>query len=338
MNDTARVRWGVLGYARIARENLIPALVRADRCAFHALASRDEAKLADARSRFGAVKTYTSYDDLLRDPEVDAVYVPLPNAMHAAWTRRAAEHGKHVLCEKPLALDAGQCRTMVAACRAHGVLLMEALMYRYTSRTAAVLDVLRSGALGDVRFVQSGYRFRLTNPASIKLKPDLGGGALYDVGCYAVDFIGMVLAEAARVRTGRSDGLGPLPESVSAECAREGAIDVSFAGVLRYPGGVLASVDCGFNSEKRIRSEIVGTEGVLEVPDTYLDDAGALVLTTRDGRKEILVPASDRYRLEVEDFARAVLEGGAAAASVWRKAAESEQNAEVMDRLRAAAG
>src|SRR5690348_17283680 len=115
------LRWGVLGYARIARENLIPAIQRAANSEFHAIASREEAKLAECRARFKVAKTYRGYDELLNDPEVDAVYIPLPNALHCEWTIKAAERGKHVLCEKPIALNAAECRRMIAACAAHRV-------------------------------------------------------------------------------------------------------------------------------------------------------------------------------------------------------------------------
>jgi len=184
--ETKKVRWGVLVWARIARENVIPAIRRAANSEFHALASREPAKLSEARDKFNVPVTHDRYEDLLADPTVDAVYIPLPNALHCEWTIKAAERGKHVLCEKPIALNAAECRRMIAASAANGVRLMEGFMYRYTNRTRQVLEVLRSGALGEIKFVSSTHRFLLTNPASIKLKPELGGGALYDVGCYPV--------------------------------------------------------------------------------------------------------------------------------------------------------
>src|SRR5688572_18316497 len=127
-----KLRWGVLGYARIARESVIPALFRSNNSEFHALASRDEAKLADCRKRFATPKIYRSYDELVRDPEIDAVYIPLPNSLHREWTIRSAERGKHVLCEKPMGLNTAECRDMMAACTANRVTLMEAFMYRYS--------------------------------------------------------------------------------------------------------------------------------------------------------------------------------------------------------------
>ena len=161
----------------------MPAILRAENSELYALASRDAAKLAEARARYPMLaQTYVGYDALLRDPAVDAVYIPLPNSQHREWALRAAEQGKHVLSEKPLALSAADVREMRDTANARGTLLMEAFMYRYTDRTRQVREVLRSGVLGDVKFVHASFRFTLTNPASIKLKPELGGGALYDVG------------------------------------------------------------------------------------------------------------------------------------------------------------
>jgi predicted dehydrogenase len=326
------IRWGVLGYARIARESLIPAIQRSPNSEFHAIASREEAKLAECRARFHVSKTYRGYDELLRDPEVDAVYIPLPNALHCEWTIKTAERGKHILCEKPIALNAAECRRMIAACAANKVTLMEAFMYRYTDRIRKVLDVLQSGVLGEIKFVSSTFRFLLANPASIKLKPELGGGALYDVGCYPVNFAGMVADEIARGQSGKTNSVGAFPESVSAECVRVNGIDTIFSALLKYPSGWVASLNCGFNAHKRIFSEIVGTKGALEIPDTFFDNAGALTLTVGEERREITVEQSDRYRLEVEDFADAILRKRIPKLGLD----ETLRNAEIMDRLLAA--
>ena len=330
--QTRKIRWGVLGYARIAREMLIPAMQRASNSQFHAVASRDSAKLADARTRFGISRTYNTYESLLEDPEVDAVYIPVPNSLHREWTIRAAEHGKHVLCEKPLALNAAEGREMAAACTAHGVTLMEAFMYRYTERTRQVLAVLRSGELGEIKFINSTFRFLLSNPASIKLKPELGGGALYDVGCYPVNLIGLVADESARGAPAGMAASIARPESVAVECVRTGGVDMILSALLRYPSGLVAALHCGFNAHLRIFSEITGTNGALEIPDTFLDNAGALTLTTGNERREIPVTASDRYRLEVEDFVDALLLKRPPQLGL----AESIRNLELIDRLLAA--
>lgn len=323
-----KIRWGVLGYAKIARESVIPAILRSGNSEFVALASRDPAKLAESAVRFtGGHRTYAGYEELLRDPAVDAVYVLLPNSLHAEWTIRAMEQGKHVLCEKPLALDAAECRRMISAADKHGVKLMEAFMYRYTDRTRKVVETLRSGVLGEVKFLQASFRFLLANPASIKLQSVLGGDALYDVGCYPVNFAGLVADTVAHAAPG-----AVRPESVAVQCVREGGVDLLFSALLRYPSGLVALLHCGFNAHKRIGAEIVGTGGVLEIPDTFFDPPGALTLTRGEERTRIAVTESDRYRAEVEDFAAAILENRAPQFGL----AETLRNAEVLDRLFAA--
>lgn len=322
-----KIRWGVLGYARIARESLIPAICRSSNSVLHAIASRDDAKLADCRARFPTPKTYRGYDELLRDAEVDAVYIPLPNSLHQEWTIRAADRGKHVLCEKPLALNTAECREMTEACAANKVLLMEAFMYRYTDRTAKTLEVLRSGVLGEIKFITSTFRFLLANPASIKLKPELGGGALYDVGCYPINFAGMVMDEITR------SPAAALPESVSVQSVSEGGVDLIFSALLKYSSGVMASLNCGFNAQKRVYSEIVGDNGALRIPDTFFDNAGSLTLVQGEEQREIPVAATDRYRLEVEDFAEAILQRRPPRLAL----AETARNLEVLERLLASA-
>jgi xylose dehydrogenase (NAD/NADP) len=333
ITENRKIRWGVLGYARIARESVIPAILRSRNSEFYALASRDDAKLAACRERYPTVvQSYRGYEELLRDPQVDAVYIPLPNSLHREWALKAAAQGKHVLCEKPLGLTAAEAREMIAECQVRGVWLMEAFMYRYNSRTRLVREILRSGVLGEIKHVNSTFRFLLANPASIKLKPELGGGALYDIGCYPVNFIGMVADEMARA-SGGPDAPLTRPISVAAECVRAGGIDVSFSGLLRYDSGLIGAVHCGLNANRRIFSEITGTLGVLEIPDTFFDNAGTLALTLGEERRELPVEASDRYRAEVEDFADAIRENRPPLFPLT----ETLRNAEVLDQLFAAA-
>lgn len=333
MNDTAanarKIRWGVLGYARIARDAVMPAIQRSGNSVLCALASRDPAKLAEAQARFPLSGTFASYDELVRHPGVDAVYIPLPNALHYEWALRAIEQGKHVLCEKPLTLTAADSRRLVDAADRAGVKLMEAFMYRYTARTRAVVEVVRSGVLGEIRQIEAVFRFPLTNPDSIKYQPELGGGSLYDVGCYPVNFVGLIVDTLA----GGAPGAGGQPEAVAVASTWSGGVDVNFGAVLRYRSGLLATIGSGFNAQKRVLAVLIGTQGVLEVPDTFFDPAGVLTLTLGDERREIPVSASDRYRAEVEDFAGAILEGRAPQFSL----VETLRNAELIDRLLAAA-
>jgi predicted dehydrogenase len=258
---------------------------------------------------------------------VDAVYIPLPNSQHSQWAIKAAVSGKHVLCEKPMAMTAGECRAMIAACASNHVALMEAFMYRYSDRTSRVIEVLRGGDLGEIRFIGSNFRFLLKDPTNYRLKPELGGGSLYDVGCYPVNFIGLVAD---------SMGGGPasaVPESVAVECDKKGGVDHVFSALLRYPSGLIASLNSGLNANGRVFTEIVGTRGFLEIPDTFFGGSGHIKLTTADGIRDIPVAESDCYRLEVEDFANALAEGRPTRMGT----AETLRNAELIDRLLAAA-
>ncbi|MFT3783848.1 MAG: Gfo/Idh/MocA family oxidoreductase [Nibricoccus sp.] len=332
-----KIRWGVLGYARIAREAVIPAIQRSSNSVFHAIASRDAKKAEECRAKFGCPKVYSSYEELLRDPEIDAVYIPLPNAMHREWTIKAAEQKKHVLCEKPIGLNAAECREMIAAAEKNGVLLMEAFMYRYTDCTRKVLEVLRNGVLGEIKFIHSVFRFFLSNPSSIKYVPELGGGALYDVGCYPLNFTGMVADEIARIQasvTGTTIASAPIPEDISVQCVKSGGVDMIFSALMKYPSGLIASIHCGFNADKQIESQIVGTKGVLNVPNTFLEEACDMTITVNTQVVQtIKVANSDRYKLEVEDFAEAILNKRTPFFSLK----ETLRNMELLDRLYAAA-
>ncbi|HEX2861049.1 MAG TPA: Gfo/Idh/MocA family oxidoreductase, partial [Lacunisphaera sp.] len=318
-----------LGWARIARLNVIPALQRSSNGVLHAVASRSETKRAECRTQCNPPRLHSRYEDLLRDPEVDAVYNPLPNSLHREWTIKAAEHGKHVLCEKPAALNVAECREMIAACRANGVLFMEAFMYRYSTRTAKVVEVLRSGVLGEVKFIHSQFRFLLNRPGDVRREATLGGGSLNDVGCYPVNFIGLVLDTLA----GCAPGAGPQPESLLAQSVDVNGVDEMFSALLRYPGGVTAALHSGFNAHSRMAAEIIGTTGMLEVPFTFLGHEGPLTLTTGDQKQEIAVPESDRYQLQAEDFADAILQNRPPRLTPE----ETLRNQELLDRLHAAA-
>lgn len=298
MQEQARkIRWGVLGCARIARLWVIPAIRRCGNARLQAVASRDPAKLGEFGSLFGDFQWYDAYDALLESPEVDAVYVPLPNSMHREWAIRAMRSGKHVLCEKPLALDSREAAEMAATARECGVLLMEAFMYRYTDRMRQIGRILDSGVLGQIRSVNSTFRFYLDRQNTIKENPALGGGAMYDIGCYPLNLIGLVA--------------GAEPVSVAVECDKPRGVDINLSALLRYDSGLIASLHCGFNAFGRMHSEIVGSEGALLVPDTFLDVPGQITLHSGKGIELIDVAESDRYAEEIRDFSAAILEGRA---------------------------
>ncbi len=310
-----KINWGILGFARIAKNEGIPAILEAESAHLYAVASRSEEKLKEARGLFHPEKLYVSYEEMLKDVEVQAIYIPLPNALHKQWAIKAMEAGKHVLCEKPLALNEEEVREMVEVSKKHNVVLMEAFMYRYTERTKKVLEIIESGILGEIRHVDSSFRFFLDREGTIKMKRELGGGALYDVGCYPVNFATLIMKEE--------------PENISAVAKIEGEVDVQISALLQYGGGKTAAIHAGFNAFGKNYSEIIGVNGRLEIPDSFLDNEGSLNLYTKDGKKEIHVPACHRYTLEVEDFSNAILEEKAPMLSLD----ESIINARILDRI-----
>jgi predicted dehydrogenase len=297
---------------------VIPAIQRCPNARLQAVASRDPGKLNEFLGLFGAFAAHATYEALLEDPLVDAIYLPLPNSMHCEWAIKAMRKGKHVLCEKPLALNASQAQQMATVASECGVLLMEAFMYRYTDRTRKVRAVLDSGVLGEIRSINATFRFFLDRKDTIKEDPSLGGGALYDVGCYPLNLIGWVCKDE--------------PVAVSVECERAHGVDTNLSAMLRYANGLVASLHCGFNAFGRMHSEIIGTDGLLLIPDTFLDDAGQLQLLTRKGSELIDVAASDRYALEIADFSAAILESRAPALGLD----ESLRNMRTLERLVAA--
>jgi xylose dehydrogenase (NAD/NADP) len=297
MPTEPRLRWGILGCARITRRGLIPGLRASARGTLHALGSRDHATALAWADEFQVPRAHTSYQDVLDDPEVEAVYIPLPNELHKTWVLAAADAGKHVLCEKPLALDASEARAMVDHCRARGVVLMEAFMWRHQPRTASLRRLVADGAIGALRLIRSSFSFPI-DEGDWRLDPARGGGALWDIGCYGVS--------TARLFAGAE------PDAIRA-LARFGpsGVDLSMTAALRFPGGVLGLIDCSFEQPFRCVYELVGTRGVIEVPDAYLPPAQPTArLRTGDSVQELVFDGQDQYAAMVDAFARAVASGG----------------------------
>ncbi len=289
------IRFGILGYARIAKLHLIPAMMAAKNAVPYAIASTNPEKLKQAQADFPFEKAYDSYEALLNDPNVDAVYIPLPNSLHKEWTMKAAKAKKHVLCEKPMALTETDCLEMIAACEENGVKLAEAFMYRYTPKITKLKETLASGAIGEVRHIHSSFRFVMRPGPNIRLDAALGGGSLWDVGCYPVNLIGMIMGEE--------------PVSVCALKTEAYGVEYSLDAVLKYKNGAICTLGSGFDSHTTQLTEISGTLGTLLVQETF-DGTGLPMLLYRDGGiTEIPVPESQRYVLEVEDFSEAVRSG-----------------------------
>jgi predicted dehydrogenase len=289
---TDRLTFGVLGTAGISRDAVIPAIAASDH-AVGAVASRDGGRAAAFAEAASIPRSYGSYEALLTDDELDAVYVPLPNGLHAEWTTRAADAGLHVLCEKPLAVDAAEAREVTDHCADRGVTLMEGFMYRYHPRTERVLELVER-ELDDVRTVTSTFRFPLYDrPDDVRLDPALAGGSLMDVGCYPVSLVRAVLGEPDRAYAHAND-------------TRDAGVDTELAGVLEYDDGRSARVASGFDTQLVQRYRIDATNGWIAVEQAFDAPTDEPVELTYqiDGRRgvETFEPV-DQYRLQVEHFA-----------------------------------
>lgn len=302
----SQLRWGVLGAAGIARAQVIPAIQGSANGRVVAVASRDPRRGRDYAGALGIERVVAGYDELLADPDVDAVYIPLPNSLHAEWSVRAAEAGKAVLCEKPLAMSAAEASEVVDACARRATPLMEGFMYRFHPQNRRVLELIAEGAIGEVREVQAHLSVGImeADPANVRFQPALGGGALLDMGCYAVNVVRRVF------------GQEPTRVSAFSDIHGQYGVDVATSAVLEFPGGKMGLASCSFVAGGQGRYSVIGTDGVIEVPraiipgmDTRVAE-GLVVVVDADGRRrEEAFDPVDQYRLMAEGFAEAVLSG-----------------------------
>lgn len=296
------MKWGLLSTARINRR-LIPAIRAADRAELHAVASRDLTRAERYAAEWDIPRAHGSYLGLLEDPEIDVVYISLPNSLHAEWAVCAAQVGKHVLCEKPLALSVAECELIAEAGGANGVVIAEGVMSLYHPLLHRARQLVNDGAIGEVILVRGAFSFPLKRPKDVRWEPGLGGGSLWDVGSYPVSFIRWIA--------------GDPDEVFGWQILGETGVDSGFAGLLRYESGVLGSFECGFQGQLRLRAEIVGADGVLVVERPYvLNEESQVVLTRGDSQEVITLPAADPYQCEVESLTAAVLEGAPLAVSL----------------------
>jgi predicted dehydrogenase len=286
------LRLGLLSTARINLEILAGA-AGSDRVEVVAVASRDGSRAGEYARAHGIPKAHGSYDDLLRDDSVDAVYVSLPNALHHEWTMRALRAGKHVLCEKPYSRSPAEVAQAYGAAERAGLVLTEAFMWRHHPQAGLARSLVSSGRIGRLQVVRSTFSFRLGDPADIRLRPELAGGALMDVGCYCVSGSRLLAGEPTRV-----SGEGILGAS---------GVDLAFVGVLHFPGEVVAYFDAAFVLPRRQELIAVGEDATLVVSAPWRVDWGGVVEVHENGAVErVPVPAGDSYRLELENLADAV--------------------------------
>jgi D-xylose 1-dehydrogenase (NADP+, D-xylono-1,5-lactone-forming) len=289
------LRLGILSTARINRR-ILPSARESELVEVAAVASRDAARGTAYAEQNGIPRAHEGYEPLLTDPEVDAVYIPLPNSLHVEWSRRALEAGKHVLCEKPLTDEPDDAEALFDLAKARRLVLAEAFMYRHNPQTRRLEELVREEAIGRLELVRTSFSFRVEGEENIRLDPDLDGGSLLDLGTYCVSGARLLAGEPESV-LGRQT-IGPT------------GVDDLFTGSLAFPEGVHAVFDCGLRMPFRATLEAVGTEGSLFVDDPWLCRRPGIELRRGDDVERIPVERADSYRLELDDFARAVAGDG----------------------------
>jgi D-xylose 1-dehydrogenase (NADP+, D-xylono-1,5-lactone-forming) len=285
------MRLGLLSTANINR-HVIPGAKESPEVDLVAVASRSQ-QAADAYAeKWEIPRAHGSYEALLEDPDVDAVYISLPNGLHVDWSVRALEAGKHVLCEKPLDRNPAEVERAFDAAERADRILMEAFMYRHNPQTRRLSALVEEGALGEVRLIRASFSFMLTEETNVRLSAELDGGALMDVGCYCVSG-SRLLAGEPELALGRQL-VGPS------------GVDVRFAGTLVFPGGAMSQFDCGFDLPDRSNLEVVGSEGVARIASPWHVRPPGIELVRGGNVEQVEIPPADSYRLEVENLARAI--------------------------------
>ena len=299
----AKIRWGVLGVAGIATRKVIPAMQRGQWTTVTAIASRDRERAKQAAASLGIARAYGSYEELVNDPEIDAVYNPLPNHLHVPWTIRAAEQGKHVLCEKPIALTADEARRLIAVRDRTGVKMQEAFMVATHPQWLKTRDLVREGRIGELRAMVGAFSYYNDDPRNIRNIPEYGGGALLDIGCY--------LVKTSRYMFGRE------PVRVAGAIDRDPVMDVDrlTSILLDYGDGHLVGT-CGTQLVPYQQMQILGTKGRIEIriPFNAPPDRPCEIITDTGkdlfggGQERITFPVCDQYTIQGDLFSRAILD------------------------------
>jgi xylose dehydrogenase (NAD/NADP) len=285
------VTWGILSTARINRR-VVPAAHRSELVSLEAVASRNRER-AEAYARTnGITRAYGSYEELLRAPDVEAVYISLPNSMHIEWSLRALEAGKHVLCEKPLSRSAQEVEQAFSLAERLGLCLSEAFMYRHNPQTLALGKLIDEGVVGRPLLVRAAFSFTASEPTNIRLAADLDGGSLMDVGCYCVNGARYLLGEPHRV--------------FGEQVVSPGDVDVVFSGTMRFAGDRLAAFDSGLALPVRDELEVIGETGSLFLDDPWHCRQPGIELRRNGEREQISVAPADSYQLQLENFSEAI--------------------------------
>ena len=299
-----KIQWGVIGVARIATEKVIPAMQQGEVSEITAIASRDLGKAKKVAQELGIPRAYGSYEDLLADKEIEAIYNPLPNEGHVPWTLKALAAGKHVLCEKPIALDAQEARPLIEARNRSGKLVAEAFMVRFHPQWRRARALARDGTIGDAQAIQTFFSYHLIDPDNVRNRPP-GGGGLYDIGCYAVLTARYIF------------GAEPTRVAATIDWDPKFKTDRLASALLEFPGGRCLTFTVGTQSSLHQRVTIVGGKGRIEVmipfnaptdrPTEIAIDTGADLVG--GGRRIETFPVCDQYTLQGDAFSRAIVEG-----------------------------
>lgn len=299
-----KVRFGILSTAGIAQLSFIPAVKRSLNAEVTAIASSSGLERAkQVASEHNIAKVYDSYEKLLADPDVDAVYVPLPNHLHKQWVIEAAKMGKHVICEKPAALNTAEVLEMKQACEENQVLFMEAFMYQFHPQHDRVRELIDSGIIGEVRYMQGGFTFLMAEEDkanNIRMSREKGGGSLYDIGCYPIHAVRYILKEE------------PIKVSAQATVDPTYQVDTDIVAHLTFANGMRATIDASFSLAMRHDYRILGTEGSITVPRAFRPDINGgegLIIIEKGGTYQIETVQGDIYRSQVEHFSETIIQG-----------------------------
>jgi D-xylose 1-dehydrogenase (NADP+, D-xylono-1,5-lactone-forming) len=284
-------RFGIISTARINRL-VIAGARKSDRLEVAAVASRDQTRAEAYAREQGIERAYGSYEALLADPELDAVYISLPNSMHVEWSIRALESGKHVLCEKPLTRRVAEAEQAFDVAERTGRLLMEAFMYRHNPQTARLSALVADGAIGALQLVRAAFSFTVDNPSNIRVIADLDGGALMDVGCYCVS--------ASRLLAGQPNDV------YGTQVVGDGGVDVRFAATMRFADDVIGQFDCGLDLPTRDELEVIGSEGSLFLDDPFHCRKPVIEVRRGGETERIELEPADSYQLELENMDNAI--------------------------------
>lgn len=288
------VRWGLLSTARI-NSSLIPPIRSSRHSELVAVASRSQSRAAAYAQEWDIPKAHSSYEALLADPEVDVIYISLPNSLHTEWTIKALEAGKHVLCEKPMCLTVTEVDQIESAAKHIGRVVAEAFMYRHHPQTLKVKELVSSGAIGELRLIRGSFSFKLNRTEDPRLDPVMGGGSIWDVGCYPISYARWIA--------------GSEPEEVLGwQMTGPSGIDLVFTGQMRFPNLVYAQFDSSFDVPYRVSIEIVGSEGTITIPNPYKPGKNEKIILNQGDKTEIIrVRGQELYLGEVIDIENAIL-------------------------------